>query len=89
MAANPASNGDAVDISVALSPSDLGSVPSLLSEIHSLGTDHPHNNHNGRLQLLEKAKALVRALETPRETVVRHTRVEACQPFPHLRHRTS
>jgi hypothetical protein len=89
MAAKQLSNGDTVDISIALNPTDLGSVPGLLGEIHSLGSNLSYNNRSGRLRLLEKAKALVRALETPRETVVKHIRVEARRPFPHLRHRAS
>ena len=82
----PATNGNArtngvtdgiskapvVDISVALAANDLGSVEGLAKEISSLSTEASTGDERARLALVEKARALVRALETPRETMIKH-----------------
>jgi hypothetical protein len=75
-----ATNGVTVDISVALSPTDLKSVPSLLAEIASLGSSLDDGDNHARLALLQKAKALVTALETPRETMIKHNWAEVSVP---------
>jgi hypothetical protein len=62
----------AVDISVALAPCDLENVPNLLNDIKSTGERFSHNDRGARLELLEKARGLVQALETPRETMIKH-----------------
>jgi hypothetical protein len=59
---------DELDISFALSPNDPEGVPALIQNIASLGEDHETN----RLELLAEARALVRALETPQETMIKH-----------------
>ncbi|KAL2219261.1 o-methyltransferase [Thermoascus aurantiacus ATCC 26904] len=56
---------------IATSPCDGESVPGLLAEIASYGEVFSHNDRRGRLQLLRAARSLVRALETPRETIIR------------------
>ena len=61
-----------VDTAVASSPCDIEAVPSLLDEISALGKDVGNGDREGRLELLEKARSLVRALETPRETMLKH-----------------
>lgn len=69
-------NGTPVDVSIALKASDLKSVPSLAAEIQSLGSSLRDSDYNGRQALLRKARALVNALETPRETMIKHTWAE-------------
>jgi hypothetical protein len=69
-------NGTTVDVSIALKASDLKSVPSLTAEIQSLGSSLKEGDYNGRQALLRKARALVNALETPRETMIKHTWAE-------------
>ena len=59
----------AVDMSVALAANNLDAVPQLLKDISALGAAAGENQ--GRLELAEKARQLVRALETPRETLVK------------------
>ncbi|KAB5522978.1 O-methyltransferase [Coniochaeta sp. 2T2.1] len=65
-----------VDVSLALKANDLKIVPSLAAEIASLGTSLDHKDYNGRQALLRKARALVTALETPRETMIKHNWAE-------------
>lgn len=61
------------DISLAVLPCDIGGVPGLLSDISSLGAKEDFLfDRNARLELVEKARSLVRALETPRETMMKH-----------------
>lgn len=61
-----------VDISVALSPNDLPAVPGLIEAISSFGNAAVDGDTQSRLDLVEKARQLVRALETPRETMIKH-----------------
>ena len=63
---------DVVDISIASAPCDMGAVPSLLTDISTLGGQLSDGDREGRLRLLDKARSLVRALETPRETMLKH-----------------
>jgi len=54
-------------------PCDPGSVPGLLDEISQLRDKCDVSTDRGiRLELLSKARALVQALETPRETMLKH-----------------
>jgi hypothetical protein len=71
-AANGNHRKDVVDVSVALRPNNPESVPGLIQDISATG--HALNSDDGasRLRLLEKARDLVRALETPRETMIKH-----------------
>ncbi|MBE3047679.1 hypothetical protein IMZ48_35240, partial [Candidatus Bathyarchaeota archaeon] len=76
---NGASNGTngfvkkpVVNISVALSPNNLPAVPDILKGISSLSTATLNGDDQSRLELVEKARQLVRALETPRETMIKH-----------------
>ncbi|KAL2200102.1 S-adenosyl-L-methionine-dependent methyltransferase [Corynascus similis CBS 632.67] len=62
----------AVDIAVALSPNDLEKVPGLIQDISAAGKALNPDDSAARLQLLERARDLVRALETPRETMIKH-----------------
>lgn len=61
-----------VDVSVALRPNDPERVPGLIQDISAAGHALNSDDGVGRLRLLEKARDLVRALETPRETMIKH-----------------
>ncbi|KAH6843416.1 S-adenosyl-L-methionine-dependent methyltransferase [Chaetomium sp. MPI-CAGE-AT-0009] len=61
-----------VDVSIALRPNDLDSVPGLIKDISATGHVLKPDDGASRLRLLEKARNLVRALETPRETMIKH-----------------
>lgn|SRR5690554_6123961 len=79
----PKSNGvvkqPVVDISVALSPNDINSVPDLVKSISVLSTADFDGNEQSRLDLVEKARLLVSALETPRETMIKHCWAQVSQ----------
>ncbi|KAL2755543.1 hypothetical protein ACRALDRAFT_1076879 [Sodiomyces alcalophilus JCM 7366] len=64
-------NGHTVDVSVALRAADLKAAPGLAREIADLGSG-PVEDDETRLKLLKKARSLVQALETPRETMIKH-----------------
>lgn len=75
------SDNEAIDASIAAAPCDIASVPSLLDDITHLrrGFDASTRDRASRLALLAKARTLVQALETPRETMLRHVGAEtAC-----------
>ena len=77
---NGTPNPDAIDISVALSPCDIEAVPGLVQDIVLLEKSSFTSNEKGvRVELLEKARSLVRALETPRETMIKHCWGQASQ----------
>lgn len=66
-----------VDVSIAAAPCDIESVPGLLENISALrGRDDLGHNRNARLYLLDQARQLVRALESPRETMLKHVGAE-------------
>lgn len=71
----------AVDISVALAANNLKSVSGLVNDISSLGTAASNGDEQARLDLVEKARSLVQALETPRETMIKHCWAQV-RPFP-------
>ena len=64
------------DVSIATSPNDLASVPAILKQISAQGADlsttKTTHDYDSRLKLLASARALVQALETPRETMIKH-----------------
>ncbi|KAI1323500.1 S-adenosyl-L-methionine-dependent methyltransferase [Xylariaceae sp. FL0255] len=62
-----------VDIAVALAPTILAAVPKLLEEMNADLTKLNEEDHEFRHQFLLKARLLVQSLETPRETMVKHT----------------
>jgi hypothetical protein len=70
--ANGKTREEPVDMSVALRPNDPERVPSLIKDISAAGNALNLDDGAGRLRLLEKARDLVRALETPRETMIKH-----------------
>ena len=60
-----------VDVSIATEPNNIGEVPTLLGEI-TKAFDIFANSNAGRKDLVVKCRALVQALETPRETMINH-----------------
>jgi hypothetical protein len=61
-----------VDVATASRPCDPEAVPSILRRIVSSGETPSVDNDSVRLALLANARELVRALETPRETMIKH-----------------
>jgi flagellar hook-associated protein FlgK len=59
-------------LSVALEPCDLNAIPSLVEQINDLGSQIANGDRNARFSLLKAAQKLVNALETPRETMIKH-----------------
>lgn len=72
----PKTNGSAktpvVDVSVATSANNLSAVPDIVKSISALDTAAVAGDETARLELVEKARKLVRSLETPRETMIKH-----------------
>ncbi|KAL4804193.1 S-adenosyl-L-methionine-dependent methyltransferase [Aspergillus unguis] len=70
---NGTTNGHAANIEqLAVSPNLPGQVPGLLQDIATSGKQFVEASGESRLSLLESARALVYALETPREAIIRH-----------------
>ena len=59
-------------LEVAVSPTDADAVPGTIQSIQSLGKTFSSTDDNVRRELLTEARRLVRALETPRETMIKH-----------------
>lgn len=59
-------------VSTALSPNNLTAVPACTENIRALVVDLPMKDDAARLELLAHARSLVQALETPRETMIKH-----------------
>lgn len=62
-------------------PTDAAAVSSLIEELSSLGKGWAadgSSDEDMRLKLLSKARALRNALETPRETMIRHCWAQVC-----------
>ncbi|KAK3693085.1 S-adenosyl-L-methionine-dependent methyltransferase [Podospora appendiculata] len=60
----------ALDVSLASTPCDLDGVPVILSRITALSQGLQSSDHERRLQLLGEARALVQAIETPRDRMI-------------------
>lgn len=74
---------ETVNMSVATSPCDLKAVPNIIDDITSLGSTFASGDMTdtaARLALLERARSLVRALETPRETMIKHCWAQVRDP---------
>lgn len=69
---NGSSRTPVVDVSVATSPNNLSAVPDIVKSISALDTAAAAGDETARLELVEKARQLVRSLETPRETMIKH-----------------
>lgn len=66
-----------VDVSVALAPNDIDAVPRLLEEITAGVAALKTGGDLARHELAIKARAMVQALETPRETMIKHCWAQA------------
>lgn len=83
-------NGDVVDVSTVSLPCDPGRVPGLLDEISQMRDNCDVSTDRGaRLELLSKARALVQALKTPRETMLKHCSAQVrrlCNVYSRVRY---
>ncbi|KAH8671506.1 O-methyltransferase-domain-containing protein [Xylariales sp. PMI_506] len=70
MAAN--GTGELVDISIAVRPNDIDAVPSILDRMADGVKKLNAESDTAREELLSDARLMVKALETPRETMVKH-----------------
>lgn len=80
-----ATNGHAkvfVDPQAAISPSAPGELPRLVKEIQSSSQDYISGDTTSRLKLLEAARSLVYAMETPQETMLRYCWAQVYQFGP-------
>jgi hypothetical protein len=59
-------------LEVAISPNDPNNIPSTIESIQTLGNSFSATDDTVRRQLLAQARQLVQALETPRETMIKH-----------------
>lgn len=64
---------DTVDFSIAVRPNDLDAVPGIVKGIVEKANAFSHGDETARHALLIQARSLVQALETPRETMTKHT----------------
>lgn len=68
-----AQNGTvSVDESIATKPSAINDVPAILNKIASQGKTLAEDDGPNRRQLIESARSLIHALETPREAMCRY-----------------
>lgn len=63
---------DEPDLSFILSPNDPENVAHIVQNINILSANLTSDSHDKRAELLVQAQALVQALETPQETMLRH-----------------
>lgn len=72
-------NGNATDVEgLALTSNLPDTVPSLLQTVAGHGKDLLAQDPEARFKLLEAARSLIYALETPREAIIRHCWSEVC-----------
>lgn len=64
---------DTVDFSIAVKPNDLEAVPGIVNGIVQKANALAPGDETARHALLIQARSLVQALETPRETMTKHT----------------
>lgn len=68
-------------VEVAVSPTDAPSVTPTIEKINSLGGKFSASDNASRLALLTEARRLVRALEMPRETMIKHNWAQVSSPL--------
>lgn len=61
-----------VDVAIAINPTDLEAVPGLVKDINEGVKSLATGGHQARHELIIKARSLMLALETPRETMIKH-----------------
>lgn len=64
---------DTVDFSIAVRPNDFDAVPGIVKGIVEKANALSPGDETARHALLIQARSLVQALETPRETMTKHT----------------
>ena len=67
-----------VDVSIAVRANDPGAVPCLLQKLSEFGGKPSADHNDTRMAMLSHAKALVRALQTPRETMIEQNWAQVC-----------
>lgn len=67
-----ASNDTPVDVSIAINPNNIEAVPGLVKDINEGVNSLATGGHEARHELISKARSLMLALETPRETMIKH-----------------
>lgn len=67
---------------IPISPSAPLEVPRLLNQISSHGKAFLQDDPDARSKLLEDARALVNAVETPRESMIRYCWAQVCTVLP-------
>ncbi|ORY63352.1 S-adenosyl-L-methionine-dependent methyltransferase [Pseudomassariella vexata] len=60
-------------LAIATSPNDIAAIPNLVGDINEFVKNLENGGNEARHKLLLKARDLVQALETPRETMIKHT----------------
>ena len=70
-------------LEVAISPNDPNKIPSTIESIQTLGNSFSATDDTVRRQLLAEARQLVQALETPRETMIKHCWAQVSIAFSH------
>lgn len=74
-----AANGDSqINGSVAVLPNAPELVPGLLQQVASSGKEFESADPKVRTELLDAARSLVHALETPREAMIRYCWSQVC-----------
>jgi len=68
-----------MDTDIAVSACSPEAVPRILEDLLTFGISPSIDEDDTRLTMLVSARALVRALETPRETMIRHNWAQVCQ----------
>lgn len=74
-----------IDVSSVITPTNIGAVPKLLSEVASAGealSKEGNDSITARRELLAKTRELTRALETPREIMIQQIWAQVSQEHP-------
>lgn len=67
-----------IDIGLAVRACNADAVPGLLNELFALEKSSPIDHEDTRISLLTLASSLINALETPRETMIKHNWAQVC-----------
>ena len=67
-----------VDLGIAVRANDPSAVPCLLEKLSEFGGKPSVDHNDTRMAMLSQAKALVRALQTPRETMIEQNWAQVC-----------
>lgn len=67
-----------VDLGIAVRANDPSAVPCLLEKLSELGGKLSIDHNDTRMAMLSQAKALVKTLQTPRETMIEQNWAQVC-----------